>query len=88
MGTWIDAEVANRVAVINRDRDTRMRLFNTSVAAEIDSRMRVFEHQRDELLRDLEQSYTRKQRLENLIVEARLMREQLLQFLLGTQVRQ
>ncbi|MEE8390808.1 MAG: Wzz/FepE/Etk N-terminal domain-containing protein, partial [Anaerolineae bacterium] len=78
LGTWIDAEVTNRIAAINRDRDTRLRLFNTSVAAEIDSRMRVFEHQRDELLRKLEIAYTRKHRLEDLIIEARLMREQLI----------
>lgn len=77
LGTWIDAEIANRIAAIKRDRNMRLRLFDTSVAAEIDSMLRVFEHQRDELLRDLEKAYTRKHRLEDLLVEARLMRKQL-----------
>jgi len=77
LGVWIDAEIANRIAAIKRDRNMRLRLVDTSVAAEIDSMLRVFEHQRDELLRDLEKAYTRKHRLEDLLVEARLMREQL-----------
>jgi len=77
LGAWIDAEIANRIAAINRDRNVRLKMFNTSVEAEIDSRLRVFNHQRDELLRDLEEAYARKHRLEGLLVEARLMREQL-----------
>ena len=53
------------------------RLFNTSVVAEIDSNLRVFERQRDELLREFERAYSRKHRLEELLDDARLMREQL-----------
>ncbi len=78
LGTWIDAEVANRIAAINRDRNVRLRLFETAVAAEIDARLQVFEQQRDAVMYDLEQDYTRKDRLETYLSEARLMREQLL----------
>jgi uncharacterized protein involved in exopolysaccharide biosynthesis len=77
LGTWIDAEVQNRVAAINRDRSMRQRMFNTSVTAEIDSVMRVFEYERDELYRNLERDHNRKLRLEGLVQEAYLMRDQL-----------
>ncbi|MDY7079437.1 MAG: GNVR domain-containing protein [Chloroflexota bacterium] len=63
--------------VVNRQVQVQKRLFNTSVAAEVDANLRVLENQRDELLRQFERTYLRKQRLEDLLDEARLMREQL-----------
>lgn len=77
LGTWLDAEVANRIAVINRDRDMRLKMFEAAVAAEVDARLQVFGSQRNQVLRELEQTYARKHRLEDLLLEARLMREQL-----------
>jgi uncharacterized protein involved in exopolysaccharide biosynthesis len=55
----------------------QQRLFNASVAAEVDANLRVFELQRDALQHQFERAYLRKQRLEDLLDEARLMREQL-----------
>jgi len=66
ISTVVDSQVA-----------AQRRLFETSVEAEVDSSLRVLESQRDELQHRFERSYTRKQRLEDLLAEARLMREQL-----------
>ncbi|MCP4541863.1 MAG: hypothetical protein GY832_32435 [Chloroflexi bacterium] len=63
--------------VVNSQIEIQGRLFTTTVAAEIDSSLRVIENQHDELLRRFERAYLRRQRLEDLLVEARLMREQL-----------
>jgi hypothetical protein len=79
LGTWIDAEVANRMTAIERDRNMRQRLFETSVNAEVDAKLQVFDLQHAAQLQGLELAYTRTQRLEGLLFEARLMREQLLQ---------
>lgn len=64
-------------AVVDSQVAVHKRLFNISIAAEIDSGLRVFERQRDELLREFERAYSRKFHLEDLLVEAYLMREQL-----------
>jgi uncharacterized protein involved in exopolysaccharide biosynthesis len=63
--------------VVNGQVATQKRLFNTTVAAEVDAKLRVFERQRDELVHDLERAYSRKQYLEDLREEAFLMRKQL-----------
>jgi uncharacterized protein involved in exopolysaccharide biosynthesis len=63
--------------VVNSQVEMQGRLFTTTVAAEIDSSLRVLENQHAELVRQFERAYLRKQRLEDLLVEARLMREQL-----------
>ena len=63
--------------VIGSQVEMQRRLFTTTVAAAVDSNLRVLESQRDELLRQFERTYLRKQRLEDLLDEARLMREQL-----------
>ncbi len=63
--------------VVNNQVEMQRRLFTTTVAAEIDSNLRVLENQHDELVRRFERAYLRRQRLEDLLVEARLMREQL-----------
>jgi uncharacterized protein involved in exopolysaccharide biosynthesis len=78
LGAWIDAEVINRTSIITHDRELRQEMFNASVAAELDARMGVFQQQRQELLTNLRETYARKQRLKNLLSEARLMREQLI----------
>jgi uncharacterized protein involved in exopolysaccharide biosynthesis len=66
ISTVVDSQVA-----------VQRRLFETSIEAEVNSNLRVLESQRDELQRRFERSHMRKQRLEDLLVEARLMREQL-----------
>jgi uncharacterized protein involved in exopolysaccharide biosynthesis len=66
ISTVVDSQVA-----------VQRRLFETSIEAEVDSNLRVLESQRDELQHRFERSHTRKQRLEDLLAEARLMREQL-----------
>lgn len=78
LGAWIDAEVANRVGAIQRDRNMRLKIFETSVAAESSARLKVFDAQHEALLKTLDDAYARKQRLENLLQDARLMREQLI----------
>jgi uncharacterized protein involved in exopolysaccharide biosynthesis len=55
----------------------QQRLFNASVAAEVDANLRVFELQRDALQHRFERANLRKQYLQDLLDEARLMREQL-----------
>jgi uncharacterized protein involved in exopolysaccharide biosynthesis len=66
ISTVVDSQVA-----------VQRRLFETSIEAEVDSNLRVLESQRDELQHRFERSHMRKQRLEDLLVEAHLMREQL-----------
>ncbi|HNT74776.1 MAG TPA: GNVR domain-containing protein [Anaerolineae bacterium] len=78
LGTWIDAEVANRVGAIERDRNMRLKLFETSVAAEADAKLKVFDAQHAALLTTLDETYARKLRLQSLLPDARLMREQLI----------
>jgi uncharacterized protein involved in exopolysaccharide biosynthesis len=64
-------------AVVNRQVATQKRLFNTTVAAEVDANLRVLENQHDEEMRRFERAYLRKQRLQDLLDEALLMRQQL-----------
>jgi uncharacterized protein involved in exopolysaccharide biosynthesis len=64
-------------AVVDSQVAVQRRMFETSIEAEIDSNLRVLESQRDELQHRFERSYARKQRLEDLLAEAGLMREQL-----------
>ncbi len=79
LGTWIDAEVTNRVNAIERDRNMRLELFNTLVDAELDTRMQVFNLEHESQLQTLTELYSRTLRLEGLLAEAQLMREQLAQ---------
>lgn len=77
LGNWIDAEVENRMMAIQRDRSQRLQLFNAAVAAETTSLMRVFELERDEILNRIQRDWERKNRLEGLVQEAEMMRDQL-----------
>jgi hypothetical protein len=77
LGTWIDAEVANRVSAIQRDRNMRLKIFETAVTAEVDAKLKVFNAQQEALLKSLDEAYARKRRLQSLLQDARLMREQL-----------
>lgn len=78
LGAWADAEAANRLAAIERDRDIRMNVFTNTVASEIATRQQVLTEQRDDILNRLSKAYARKQSLEGLLVEAGLMRDQLI----------
>ncbi len=78
LGTWIDAEVANRVSAIQRDRNMRLKMFETAVSAESAAKLKVFEAQNAALLQSLDDAYARKLRLQSLLQDARLMREQLI----------
>ncbi|HOU15416.1 MAG TPA: GNVR domain-containing protein [Anaerolineae bacterium] len=77
LGALLDSEISNRLAVIYRDRTVREQLFRTAINAEIAARLQVFEQERDALRIDLEEDYNRKRRVENLLVEAEMMRDQL-----------
>ncbi|HQE93057.1 MAG TPA: GNVR domain-containing protein [Anaerolineae bacterium] len=77
LSALVDSEISNRLAVIQRDRNVREQLFETAINAEIAARLQVFEQERDALRVDLEEDYNRKQRIENLLVEAEMMRDQL-----------
>ncbi len=77
LSAWVDAETANRLAAIKRDRDIRMSVFTTIVQSEISARQNVLEQQRNDILSRLNKAYARKQSLESLLVEARLMQDQL-----------
>ncbi len=79
LGVLLDSEISNRVAVIRRDRNVREQLFQTAINAEIAARLQVFEQERDALRVDLEEDYNRKRRMENLLVEAGMMRDQLIE---------
>ena len=63
--------------VIEAQSYTQQRIFTTTVAAEIDTNLVVFESQKDELLRDFSRAYSQMRRLETLLDEANLMRQQL-----------
>lgn len=63
--------------VIEAQTDTQQRVFTTTVASEIDANLTVFEAQKDELLRDFLRAYTQTHRLETLLDDANLMRQQL-----------
>ena len=63
--------------VVDSQVEIQQRLFETSVEAEVDANLRVLESQRDELQRQFERAYLRKQHLQDLLDEARLIREQL-----------
>lgn len=65
-------------AVTDAQVSVQRRLLNTSVVAEVDSNLTVFEKQRDELQRDYERDYGRMIRMKELLLDARLMRSQLL----------
>ncbi len=79
LGTWIDSEVNSRIAVIERDRKARQELFNAAVNAEINARKQVFQQQYEQMRQKLEEYYARKDRLEQLLREARTMRQQLVE---------
>ena len=78
LGSMIDGEIANRMAVIERDRAVREQLFSSAIDAEVAARLQVFEHERDGLHAALDRDYARRQQLEELLMEARMMREQLI----------
>ena len=65
-------------AVTDAQVDVQKRLLDTSVVAEVDSNLTVFEQQRDELMRDFDRDYGRMIRMKDLLLDANLMREQLL----------
>lgn len=65
-------------AVTNAQVDVQKRLLNTSVVAEVDANLKVFEEQRDELVYTFEHDYSRMRRLNALLHDANLMRTQLL----------
>lgn len=65
-------------AVTNAQVEIQKRLLNTSVVAEVDANLQVFEKQRDELARIFDRDYARLRRLNDLLLDASLMREQLL----------
>jgi len=65
-------------AVTDAQVDIQKRLLNTSVVAEIDANLKVFEKQRDELVRNFDRDYARMIRMKELLMDANLMREQLL----------
>ena len=65
-------------AVTNAQVTVQKRLLNTSVVAEVDSNLTVFEKQRDELMRNFDRDYERVIRMKDLLLDANLMREQLL----------
>jgi uncharacterized protein involved in exopolysaccharide biosynthesis len=65
-------------AVTDAQVDVQKRLLNTSVVAEVDSNLTVFEKQRDELMRNFDWDYGRMIRMKDLLLDANLMREQLL----------
>jgi uncharacterized protein involved in exopolysaccharide biosynthesis len=65
--------------VVDNQIATQKQIYNLTIASEINSNLKVFEHQRDEVLRDLNQAYALKYRLENLLEDANLMREQLVE---------
>lgn len=77
LSALIDSEIANRLAVVKRDRAVREQLFQTAISAEIAARLQVFEQEREALRLDLEEDYNRRQRIENLLDEAKMMRDQL-----------
>jgi uncharacterized protein involved in exopolysaccharide biosynthesis len=65
-------------AVTDAQVDIQQRLLNTSVVAEVDANLKVFEKQRDELVRTFERDYSRMRRLNDLLLDANMMRVQLL----------
>ena len=65
-------------AVTDAQVDVQKRLLNTSVVAEVDANLKVFEKQRDELVRTFDRDYSRMRRLSDLLLDANLMRVQLL----------
>lgn len=65
-------------AVTQAQVDVQKRLLTTSVVAEVDANLRVFEKQRDELVRIFERDYSRLRRFTDLLLDANLMRAQLL----------
>lgn len=69
----------NSVAAVTEAQvDVQKRLLDTSVAAEVDANLKVFEEQRDELVYTFEHDYSRMRRLNTLLQDANLMRTQLL----------
>jgi len=65
-------------AVTDAQVDVQQRLLNTSVVAEVDANLKVFEKQRDELVRTFDRDYARMRRFTDLLLDANLMRAQLL----------
>jgi len=65
-------------AVTDAQVSVQRRLLNTSVVAEVDANLKVFEKQRDELVRIFDRDYARMRRLNDLLLDANLMRTQLL----------
>ena len=77
IATLREGRQADVATMVNKQVAMQTRLFNASIGAELDFSLRMLESQRDELLRQFERAYLRKQRLQDLLDEARLMREQL-----------
>lgn len=73
-----DSRQATKAAVIDAQGYTQQRIFTTTVAAEVNANLIVFESQKNEVLRDFTRAYTQMRRLETLLDEANLMRQQLL----------
>ncbi|MEJ5311247.1 MAG: GNVR domain-containing protein [Anaerolineae bacterium] len=65
-------------AVTEAQVEVQKRLLTTSVVAELDANLRVFEKQRDELVRIFDRDYARLRRFTDLLLDANLMRAQLL----------
>jgi len=79
LGTYLDAEVESRLMAINRDRELRLQIFAALITTEVKSKLLVLNAERDDRFTQLNQAYSRKQRLESLLSEARLMHDQLTQ---------
>ncbi|MGC9396965.1 MAG: GumC family protein [Anaerolineae bacterium] len=65
-------------AVTDAQVSVQRRLLDTSVVAEVDANLKVFEKQRDELVRTFDRDYARMRHLNDLLLDANLMRTQLL----------
>ena len=64
--------------VIDQQVSIQKRLFNTSVAAELNAKLKVYEEQRDEVMRQFNRDYARFRRLDGLLLDAYLIRDQLM----------
>lgn len=65
-------------AVTDAQVDIQKRLLNTSVVAEVSANLKVFEKQRDKLVYTYDRDYARMRRFTDLLLDAKLMRAQLL----------
>lgn len=65
------------VEIVTRQADVQKRIFNISVGSEINFNLLTFEKRLSEMMREYTDAYARKQRFENLLYEAGVIREQL-----------